>query len=152
MTHARPLVGVSVALFRGGEVLLVLRGRAPFAGLWSLPGGRVEFGERLATAAVRELAEETGHVAGALAFAHLHEAIDEGGGAHAVIAVFAGEERDTARVPEAADDAKEARFVTLEEVEALDREGRTTDGLAEVVARARQVLGGEIASLSPRQP
>ena len=43
-----------------GRLLLVLRGRAPAAGTWSLPGGRVEPGESDAVAVRRELREETG--------------------------------------------------------------------------------------------
>ena len=43
-----------------GRLLVVRRGRPPHAGLWSIPGGRVEPGEDDAAAVVRELAEETG--------------------------------------------------------------------------------------------
>lgn len=43
-----------------GRLLLVRRGRPPSAGLWSVPGGRVEVGETPAQAAVREVREETG--------------------------------------------------------------------------------------------
>ncbi|WP_238412269.1 NUDIX domain-containing protein [Saccharothrix deserti] len=42
------------------RVLLIERGHAPFAGRWALPGGYVDPHETFATAAVRELAEETG--------------------------------------------------------------------------------------------
>jgi len=53
-----PCVG---ALIRddAGRLLLVRRGRAPSAGTWSLPGGRVEPGETTYAAVVREVLEET---------------------------------------------------------------------------------------------
>jgi 8-oxo-dGTP diphosphatase len=44
----------------GLEVLLIRRGTPPRLGEWSLPGGRIEWGERAADAALRELTEETG--------------------------------------------------------------------------------------------
>jgi 8-oxo-dGTP diphosphatase len=43
-----------------GRLLLILRGHDPGAGLWSLPGGRIEPGETDQQAVVREIAEETG--------------------------------------------------------------------------------------------
>ncbi|MBR9765509.1 MAG: NUDIX hydrolase [Rhodobacteraceae bacterium] len=58
LTHPRPAV-LSVAL-RGGEVLLVRRANPPDAGLWGFPGGKLDLGETLAQAALRELEEETG--------------------------------------------------------------------------------------------
>jgi ADP-ribose pyrophosphatase YjhB (NUDIX family) len=42
------------------QVLLIQRGRPPFEGTWAIPGGFLEPHERIATCAVRELAEETG--------------------------------------------------------------------------------------------
>ncbi|MEM1619446.1 MAG: NUDIX hydrolase [Fervidicoccaceae archaeon] len=57
----RPQVGVGVLVFdERGRILLVRRGHPPGAGLWSLPGGRVEEGERVFDAARRELLEEAG--------------------------------------------------------------------------------------------
>ncbi len=56
---AAPLVGVGVVVLNEqGEVLLVKRGRPPRARQWSLPGGLIDLGERLADAARREVQEE----------------------------------------------------------------------------------------------
>ena len=54
-----PRDSASMAVFKHRKVLLVKRGRPPFAGLWSLPGGKVEDGETPRQAACRELKEET---------------------------------------------------------------------------------------------
>ncbi len=86
------------------------RGHAPWAGAWSLPGGRVEFGERLEDAARREMREETGVALEAIELLRLHESIDPGHDAHAVIAVFRSLAEWNGAVVEAADDADEARF------------------------------------------
>ncbi|NDV86658.1 NUDIX domain-containing protein [Aurantimonas aggregata] len=129
----RPLLGVSLCLSGSGRILLVERSRDPFAGRLSLPGGGVDFGERLEVAARRELAEETGISTGTLRFVTLHEAI--GGQFHAVIAVFAGALPADA-VPQAGDDAARLHFLTLEEIEAAERVQRTTPGLAEIVEKA----------------
>src|SRR3954447_24767403 len=56
---SRPQLAVSAAIFREGKVLLVRRARSPGKGLYSFPGGRVEFGETLHAALHREVDEET---------------------------------------------------------------------------------------------
>ena len=55
-----PKVGVGGVILQDSKVLLLLRKRPPEAGFWSLPGGRVEFMERVEDALVRELKEELG--------------------------------------------------------------------------------------------
>ena len=55
-----PLVGVAGVVVRGGDVLLIRRGREPMLGAWSLPGGLLEVGETTAEGVVREVLEETG--------------------------------------------------------------------------------------------
>ena len=91
----RPFLAASVAVFRDGKVLLGQRTGGAGAGLYSLPGGMVELGERVSEAALRELHEETGVVARLTGFADLVEVIirDPDGRVrnHATITVFAGE-------------------------------------------------------------
>jgi len=60
MPGSYPRVGVGGVVMEDGKVLLLLRQKEPEAGTWSLPGGRVEFMERLEDAVVRELREELG--------------------------------------------------------------------------------------------
>ena len=56
----RPIVGVGVLIHEEDRYLIVKRAAEPDAGLWSIPGGIVEIGEKAADAAVREAEEETG--------------------------------------------------------------------------------------------
>jgi len=102
----QPLLGVSVALWRNGKILLAERANEP-AGLWALPGGLVDVGETLIQAAIRELHEETALVANNLHFARYNEVIrmDEQNRikAHFVLAIFVA--RNFSGVEVAGDDA-----------------------------------------------
>lgn len=62
----RPVVACvgAVVLDAAGRLLMIRRGHEPHAGLWSLPGGRVEAGETLEQAVRREVLEETGLTVG----------------------------------------------------------------------------------------
>lgn len=54
-----PIVGVGAMVFDDqGRVLLAQRGKPPRVGQWSIPGGMLELGEKLADAVVREVKEE----------------------------------------------------------------------------------------------
>lgn len=67
----------AVVLTRGQpqKVLLIRRARPPFAGQWAIPGGFVDMDERVAAAAERELAEETGVQGVALRFLGYFDAL-----------------------------------------------------------------------------
>lgn len=130
-----PRCAASAAIFRGGGVLLVERGKGALRGRWSLPGGHIEAGETARAAALREAREETGVDAAIGALVEVHEVLRhaEGDGglvAHYVVVVFAG--RWVAGEPVAQSDAASARFVPLEDIDALP----TTDGLVDIVRRA----------------
>ncbi|NDW06650.1 NUDIX domain-containing protein [Jiella pacifica] len=133
------MLGVSVCLSKDEDVLLVRRGKTPYRGLWSLPGGGVRFGEALRGAAKRELFEETRIVAGDLDFITLHEAIGER--SHAVIAVFAGDLAADA-LPRAADDAEALEILNLAEVARREAAGETTPGLVAVIERCLAMRRG----------
>src|SRR5262245_10414840 len=120
MTH--PEVAVGAVAIRDGAVLLVRRGRGPAAGEWSVPGGRVETGETLAAAVVREMLEETGLEAVVDGFLGWVERIGE---SHFVILDFAVTVLDPTETPVAGDDAAEVAWVPLTEL--VDT--RLVDGL-----------------------
>ncbi|MGO4387380.1 NUDIX hydrolase [Microvirga sp. 2YAF29] len=55
-----PVPAVIAVVIENGRALLVRRANPPDAGLWGYPGGKIEYGETVYEAAIRELREETG--------------------------------------------------------------------------------------------
>ncbi len=55
-----PLIGVGALIHRGDKIVVVKRENEPAKGLWSIPGGLLELGERLYDGVKREVMEETG--------------------------------------------------------------------------------------------
>ncbi len=88
-TQQSPKLGASACVWKNGKVLLIQRAKPPI-GLWSLPGGHVEFGETTATAAARELLEETGVSADLTEFVGLYEVISKKPSLHYAIACYCG--------------------------------------------------------------
>jgi 8-oxo-dGTP diphosphatase len=109
-----------------GRLLLVKRGHEPGAGLWSLPGGRIEPGETDAEALVREMREETGLEVepGPLLGTVRRPAVD---GAVLDIRDYAATVISGTLRP--GDDAADARWVSGEELDSL----AITEGLVETL-------------------
>ncbi len=120
MTGGRPELAVGAVARAGGALLLVRRAQPPEAGSWSVPGGRVERGETLAEAVVREVAEETGLdvVCGALLGWAERIGIDH----HFVVLDFevVPVEPGGWAAPTPGSDALEAAWVPLPDIAALD--------------------------------
>lgn len=127
--HASPVSVVYTVVHEKGKVLLIQRGKPPYKGRWSLPGGRQEFGERLKDAAIRELKEETSIKAQDAVFERVYEeiAINDTGNAefHVNITIF--------NIPnflgqaKAGDDAVDVMWANKENLRKLDMTPNTAD-------------------------
>lgn len=131
----RPVAAVGVICLREAEVLLIRRANPPRVGEWSLPGGRIEWGERAETAAVRELHEETGVEAELLGLVAVIDGLfpEAEPQAHYLLVDYAA--RWTAGEPRAGDDAAEAQFFPLEQVGGLGLWRRTQEVILDAAAR-----------------
>jgi ADP-ribose pyrophosphatase YjhB (NUDIX family) len=131
---SRPVLTASVAVIREGRILLATRGKPPGEGLFSLPGGRVELGETLAEAALRELREEVGVEAkliGLIAPVEFIERDEKGHIRHHVV-IAAHAACWVSGEPQTGPEAKEIRWVTERDIADLP----LTAGLAGILEQA----------------
>ena len=132
---SHPQLAVSAAIFRDGKILLVRRARSPAKGVYSLPGGRVEFGEALHTALAREIDEETALRVEIAGLAGWREILPgTGGGGHYLIMSFAA--RWASGEPVLNDELDDFKWLTPDALGDL----KVTGGLAEVIQQAQRVL------------
>jgi mutator protein MutT len=124
--RGRPEVCVGAVVVDGGDLLLIRRGQGSGVGLWSVPGGRVEPGETLQAAVVRELLEETGLTGRCGALMGVAERI--GPEAHYVILDFTVSVA-TRRGAIAGDDADDVAWVGLERLDEMETRGELVPGL-----------------------
>jgi 8-oxo-dGTP diphosphatase len=136
-----PRVGVGAVILDGERVLLARRGRAPSLGKWSIPGGLVQLGERLEDALAREIEEESGLRVRVLGVCGVIDRVvreQDRIRYHYVIIDYAAE--PVSGQLQAGSDAAEVRWVTMNDLGQYD----TTDGLADMVRRARAIQGGPL--------
>ncbi len=138
-SHPRPMLTVDVVALachrEPPRVLLIQRGNPPFAGTWALPGGFVDEGERVADAAPRELAEETGLAVDALHLLGVYDTPGRDPRGWTVSVVYLA--RLDSELPVAGgDDASDARWFTVDALPALafDHAIILADALARVEA------------------
>lgn len=117
-----PRLAVGAVVVRDGRLLAVRRARPPAQGRWTLPGGRVEPGERVEAALVREVAEETGLQVRVDRLLGWTEHLDDAH--HFVILDFLAEPLGPG-APVAGDDAAAVAWMTRGELQAAG----PTDGL-----------------------
>lgn len=131
---ARPLIGVGAVVFNdAGDILLIKRGKPPQYGRWMVPGGRLEWGETLQEAAIREVREETGIDIEIETFVEIIEAITPGeSGFHYVIMDYAAHAVSGALA--AGSDALDAVWVPVAALHEFD----LTEDLASVIDKARR--------------
>ncbi|MES2833840.1 MAG: NUDIX hydrolase [Pseudomonadota bacterium] len=131
-----PVPAVGVVCLRGEEVLLIRRGRPPRLGEWSLPGGRIEPGERAVDAALRELREETGVEAEIIGLIDVVDGLFPEAGVHYVLIDYAA--RWLSGEPMAGDDASDARFMSFDDALRLV----AWDETRRIIRAARDMMAG----------
>jgi 8-oxo-dGTP diphosphatase len=136
----RPLLGVSVSVWRDDRVLLIRRGRDPGRGLWAPVGGKVGLGERLAEAALREVREETGVECRLTPLSDLREMIwparDGRPASHVVLAVYGADW--ISGEPVAGDDAEAASWFVPADFDGL----AMVPGVVPYILATRRLIGG----------
>ena len=114
-----PIVGVGAVIWNAQhQIVLIRRGQEPRLGEWSIPGGKLEWGEGLREALIREVQEETGLT---VEIENLIDVVDsitkDAAGAvlrHYVLIDFTA--RHVTGALEAASDAAEARWVPYDRI------------------------------------
>lgn len=128
-----PVLAVCVAIWQNDKILLVRRANAPNKGLWALPGGKVDVGETIAEAAIRELCEETNLKATPKNIFFVREIIEDH--FHYVLNCIRAENPIGDLV--AGDDAAEARWMSITDIQGLE----TVPELADIVEHSRSRIG-----------
>jgi len=135
-----PQLAVSAAIFREDKILLVRRAKSPAKGLYSFPGGRVEFGETLHAALHREVDEETTLKIEIIGLAGWREMVPGTlGGGHYLIMTFAA--RWVSSEPVLNDELDDFRWSKPDSLDDL----KLTDGLQAVIQSARRLLRAQNA-------
>ncbi|QDD63758.1 NUDIX domain-containing protein [Herbaspirillum seropedicae] len=132
----RPVPATIAVVVKDRQVLLVRRAHPPDAGYWGYPGGKIDFGESIEEAALRELYEETGVRAEVQSVFTAVDALDraDDGSVRQHYVLIAVSCRWISGTPRAGDDALEATWFDVDALESPDLV--MSVGVMEVLQRA----------------
>jgi len=135
-----PVPAVIAVVIHEGQALLVRRANPPDAGLWGFPGGKIDFGETVADAAVRELLEETGITGEAQEVITTLDILvpSDNGDIRQHYILIAVRCRWLSGSPMAGDDALEARWFPIDD---LDPATLPMSADVDVIARRAEAMG-----------
>ena len=116
--YRNPIPTTDVVVIDEDRVLLVRRGREPFRGKLALPGGFIEYGETVESAAIREVLEETGIDIELIEILGVYSSPDRDPRKHTMTTVFMA--KHTHGAPRAGDDAADVVWCPLDSDELAD--------------------------------
>ena len=125
----QPVIAVGAVVLHQNRILLIRRGKEPAKGEWAIPGGRVELGETMREAAMREVMEETGVSIRPGELVYFFETIqpDPNGRIRFHYAIFDFMAEYLAGEPTPRDDALDARWVSAAEANTHNLNTKTRD-------------------------
>jgi len=114
MDYKSPKLTADGAVLKNGQILLIKRKNEPFKGKWALPGGYVEYGEKVEDAVIREVLEETGLKTKIINLFDIYSDPNRDPRGHTVTVVYLLDKIDGEL--KSGDDAADAKFFNLDDL------------------------------------
>ena len=116
-----PRVGSAILVENNGKYLLGKRNKKNYLNFWVIPGGKVEWGETLEQAGIRELKEETNLDVEIVKLIGWKEIINIKDDYHRCVFFFLGKLKDNNIKIKTTDDVSEVKFFTIDEIKRIDQ-------------------------------